>query len=818
MWGLLPRALRSMHLRQLTDADFSISEAECQGWRASQEDTSICALFRGWRVLGVFDGHAGDSCSKFAAANFVSKMTQVAESDESLELTQSEFWNKVFLSLDDDFRHACPPSKRGGSTAVIVALKRTERKLTVVIAYVGDSFVALLQRNEATGGESVRLVTPPHKPQDEEEKERIESAGGLVINGRVDGVLAVSRALGDFEFKQAHSSGLTKVSAEPTVTVSHYLIDQPSDGSSDHATDHSTTDGKTDGAGTDSELPRLTGLLIGCDGFLEQLQPSQLRVDESLHRHERFDRSLRSLLTRHRHDQNNVLDLSDDGFGDSVRRLVERSIAAGSRDNHTVMLVRFRAEDTRRRLRELPHVARQLQRPKYRYIRADRFATVEHEAERLGANFLLALACDLERAASRTALFRHCDGVTDCKHDDTDGINTDGIVNGFDSDTISDSDTGETSLATLRSDSDKYHRMAEKMLADRQRHFRECSAPQGGRMQFQDLSNYNGWKKTSAYVCLVVSLAASAWLVRHPLDEGDVARSLCLATCLLIDGVLYLLSLLHGNVFLIDLYWTLTPLFSLLCCVWHPLSQLHVFPSVPVRVLLATVLLLLWSARLTHNYLRREQFLLGAREDFRFQRFRTFLGPRCFALAQLPLAFANQHGLLFGMCVPLAYLVQHPDQSMSLFDYASAAAALAGILISMEADNTLRNWSAQNSNPRLVCRVGLWKYSRHPNYFGEALFWWSMCLLCAYNIGASVYYLLGPLALTLLFLFGSGPLTEYFMMQKRIRRQAYDEYRRTTSFFVPMPTLAQLAKLLPGTAGVEAGSANGTPRTVKKNT
>ena len=77
--------------------------------------------------------------------------------------------------------------------------------------------------------------------------------------------------------------------------------------------------------------------------------------------------------------------------------------------------------------------------------------------------------------------------------------------------------------------------------------------------------------------------------------------------------------------------------------------------------------------------------------------------------------------------------------------------------------------------------TGLWKYTRHPNYFGEATMWWGIFIL-AISSGASILSIISPLTITLLLVFVSGvPMLEKSMKKK----PGYSEYARKTSIFLP---------------------------------
>lgn len=191
---------------------FQVATGSMQGWRAQMEDAHSSDLeFSPAEKAGlfaVFDGHAGDKCSsiaRFALPALAKKHYKPTTDAEELKT----FFTTIFAELDHSLKGKLPDSS--GSTAVLVLV--TDK--VVACASVGDSR-ALLCR----GGKCVAL-TEDHKPDTPHEKARIIAAGGHVENNRVNGQLAMSRAIGDFQYKEnaelSHDSQL--VIAVPDITV-----------------------------------------------------------------------------------------------------------------------------------------------------------------------------------------------------------------------------------------------------------------------------------------------------------------------------------------------------------------------------------------------------------------------------------------------------------------------------------------------------------------------------------------------------------------------------------------------------------------------
>jgi len=197
-----------------------------QGWRVEMEDAH-CAMIglpgqlKDWSFFAVFDGHAGARVSAYCAEKLLEAIIgndAFCGSDaETVEEPHDGIENGIkagFLRLDEQLRglpEVATGEDKSGSTAVCAMVSPNR----VFFANCGDSRAAF-----SRGGE-VLISTLDHKPGNPEEKKRIQDAGGSVMIQRVNGSLAVSRALGDFEYKNVPGRGPCEqlVSPEPEVFV-----------------------------------------------------------------------------------------------------------------------------------------------------------------------------------------------------------------------------------------------------------------------------------------------------------------------------------------------------------------------------------------------------------------------------------------------------------------------------------------------------------------------------------------------------------------------------------------------------------------------
>lgn len=200
----------------------------------------------------------------------------------------------------------------------------------------------------------------------------------------------------------------------------------------------------------------------------------------------------------------------------------------------------------------------------------------------------------------------------------------------------------------------------------------------------------------------------------------------------------------------------------------------------PRRVLVAAIASL-WSFRLA-AYIVLDR-ILKEHEDGRYRDLRSFWGGGGRAHVYFLLFFESQTLLVVLFSLPMLVLVFDPRPSIGALEIAGVAVWLASILGESIADRQLARFRADPSTRGRVCQVGLWRFSRHPNYFFEWLHWWAYVLM---GIGAPHGWitLVGPIVM-LLFLYKlTGiPATESHAL--KTRGDAYRDYQRTTSAFVP---------------------------------
>lgn len=191
-----------------------------QGWRMEMEDAHICNTdfkLKDYSFFGVFDGHAGPKVSQYCSKHLLECILNALPTTDTEELTEQKVRkaiHKGFLDVDEDLQKNpiwATGEDRSGTTAIVVMVSPQK----IYWGNCGDSRGLLCRQGK------VVFSTQDHKPYNQTERARIEKAGGTVMMQRVNGSLAVSRALGDFDYKRANELKPTEqlVSPEPEITV-----------------------------------------------------------------------------------------------------------------------------------------------------------------------------------------------------------------------------------------------------------------------------------------------------------------------------------------------------------------------------------------------------------------------------------------------------------------------------------------------------------------------------------------------------------------------------------------------------------------------
>jgi steroid 5-alpha reductase family enzyme len=236
--------------------------------------------------------------------------------------------------------------------------------------------------------------------------------------------------------------------------------------------------------------------------------------------------------------------------------------------------------------------------------------------------------------------------------------------------------------------------------------------------------------------------------------------------------IIFLFSVLLKNSSMYDPYWSVAPIIIL--------GYLLIISSVDLldgRIILLSIVVIYWGIRLTHNWLKTWPGL--KHEDWRYQKLAKDTG-----VFYWPVSFLGIHlfptVMVYLGCLPFIPIV-FSGKPLIWTDFLGFTVSFVAIEIERRADLQLRAFK-KNPEGKKVCEVGLWKYSRHPNYFGEISFWGGIFIM-AYGLNPSqnLWYGIGFFCMVLLFVFISIPMME----KRQMHKEGYIDYKKRVWMLVP---------------------------------
>jgi steroid 5-alpha reductase family enzyme len=252
--------------------------------------------------------------------------------------------------------------------------------------------------------------------------------------------------------------------------------------------------------------------------------------------------------------------------------------------------------------------------------------------------------------------------------------------------------------------------------------------------------------------------AISSWLAALP-------------ALLVLASVAWAVATRRRNAGLVDIFWSL---FFLLATLVYAATA----DTLSQRALLVLSLVAIWATRLA-AYLAVRNW--NAPEDHRYRAIRARNEPG-FAWKSVYLVFGLQAVLAWIISAPLAGAIRSP-LPLGVADLLGTSLAMFGIAFEAIADVQLARFRADPASAGAVMDRGLWRYTRHPNYFGEFCLWWGLFLLA---LGAGAWWsVFAPVLMSMLLLRVSGVA----LLERDIgaRRPAYRDYMARTNAFFPGP-------------------------------
>lgn len=246
------------------------------------------------------------------------------------------------------------------------------------------------------------------------------------------------------------------------------------------------------------------------------------------------------------------------------------------------------------------------------------------------------------------------------------------------------------------------------------------------------------------------------------------------ALCVLgLMSALWLVSITRSDVSIVDPWWSMA--FLLVT------ARTAVTTGRSLQSFVLLEMVGLWAVRLWLHLLLRSW---GKHEDPRYAAFRARFGPRRYWWISLFQVFLLQGVLVIIISAPLQLGGASRSDHLGVIQVAAILTFLAGFVFETIADSQLQRFRNRAANRGKVMNQGLWRYSRHPNYFGEALLWWGFWLYVLNQPGGWATFF-GPALMTFLLLRVSG--VSLLDAHLRKTKPQYEDYIRRTSAFLPWP-------------------------------
>jgi len=231
-------------------------------------------------------------------------------------------------------------------------------------------------------------------------------------------------------------------------------------------------------------------------------------------------------------------------------------------------------------------------------------------------------------------------------------------------------------------------------------------------------------------------------------------------------------GILFANSSVYDPYWSVAPIVIL--AFWMIIRGI----SFTITDILFLVAIIVWAVRLTLNWAIRWKGL--NHQDWRYVMLKE-KSPRLWFLTNLIGINVMPTIIVFLALIP-TYFGTGSEEKVNSLTVIGFTICVGAVLIQSFADKQMDFFRKNKSFKNLCIDKGLWRYSRHPNYFGEVSFWWGIWLMQMGVIPQIWVTVIGPVVMTLLFLFISIPLMEKYILSSRA---SYSSYQMQVSMLIP---------------------------------
>lgn len=207
--------------------------------------------------------------------------------------------------------------------------------------------------------------------------------------------------------------------------------------------------------------------------------------------------------------------------------------------------------------------------------------------------------------------------------------------------------------------------------------------------------------------------------------------------------------------------------------------HLFIMPDPTDRSFLLALLVTVWGVRLVWHISRRNH---GKSEDFRYEAWRAQWGKHVYIRSYLEV-FLLQGALLIGISAAYVLALRSPYRvALGIPDWIGLGIWFVGFFFEAVGDWQLMQYKKHPDHKGTIYTHGLWRFTRHPNYFGEVVQWWGVYIIAAGVLEQWAWAAVSPLIITVLILFVSGvPLME----RRYAGRDDWEDYKKRTNKFIP---------------------------------
>ena len=237
--------------------------------------------------------------------------------------------------------------------------------------------------------------------------------------------------------------------------------------------------------------------------------------------------------------------------------------------------------------------------------------------------------------------------------------------------------------------------------------------------------------------------------------------------------VIWFIGVLINTASIYDPYWSVQTPIIIICL-------LIKYQNLNVGNLIYLELILFWGIRLTYNYTKTFHDISYI--DWRYKQIKEKTGKLYQVVNLLGICLVPTI-IVYAASIP-SFLFVIDNLKFEYIQIIGYTVILISVFIEMKADIDLHEFKKIRNDRNEIIRIGLWKYSRHPNYFGEICFWYGVAMAYVFcDFTKNWYYIFGAVLDNALFLGISIPLAEKNL---RTYKDGYDEYKKNTSMLIPI--------------------------------